>query len=81
VLRCSVVRPRPVLLVVSRDVPQVARVKMLEQLAMFLPGGFARIGTCFLFLTYFFGFGVARRGVVMLVMLVLLLLLLLLLLL
>jgi len=32
-----------VLLVVSRDVPQVARVKMLEQLAMYLPGGFARI--------------------------------------
>ena len=31
------------LLVVSRDVPQVARVKMLEQLAMYLPGGFARI--------------------------------------
>ncbi len=45
VLRCSVVRPRPVLLVVSRDVPQVSRVKMLEQLAMYLPGGFARIGT------------------------------------
>jgi hypothetical protein len=43
VLRCSIVRPRPVLLVVSRDVPQVARVKMLEQIAMFLPGGFARI--------------------------------------
>ena len=43
VLRCSIVRPRPVLLVVSRDVPQVARVKMLESLSMFLPGGFARI--------------------------------------
>ena len=43
VLRCPIVRPRPLLIAVARDIPSLSRRKIFKNIMQMLPGAFARV--------------------------------------
>jgi hypothetical protein len=43
VLRCPIVRPRPIMVAVSRDIPSWARRMIIKKMMEMLPGAFARV--------------------------------------
>ena len=48
VLRCPIVRPRPVVVAVARDIPSWSRKLMIKSMMEMLPGAFARIDMNFM---------------------------------
>ena len=42
-LRCPIVRPRPLLIAVARDIPSLSRRKIFKNIMQMLPGAFARV--------------------------------------